>query len=156
MLLGILILSSWCSSLRMVMVFPEEFWVRSFLSLCLNHWGRVKHICVGNLTIIGSGNGLSPGRHRAIIWINAGILLIGPLGTNFSEISIKILTFIHENAFESVVCEMAAILFRPQLKESQVTTHTVLIFLLHSTFLNREYNHSYKFIKRPSRYICLS
>ena len=26
-------------------------------------------------------NGLSPGRHKAIIWTNAGILLIGPLGT---------------------------------------------------------------------------
>ena len=52
----------------------------------LTHWGRVTHICVGNLTIIGSDNGLSPGRRQAIIWTNAGILLIGPLGTNFSEI----------------------------------------------------------------------
>ena len=51
------------------------------------------HICVGKLAIIGSGNGLSPGRRQAIIWINAGILLIGPLGTNISEISIEILTF---------------------------------------------------------------
>ena len=51
------------------------------------------HICVGNLIIIGSDNGLSPDRRQAIIWTNAGILLIGPLGTNFSEISIKILTF---------------------------------------------------------------
>ena len=46
-----------------------------------------------NLTTIGSDNDLSPGRRQAIIWTNAGILLIGPLGTNFSEISIKILTF---------------------------------------------------------------
>ena len=51
------------------------------------------HICVGKLTIIGSDNGLSPGRRQAIIWTNAGILLIGPLGTNFSEISIEIHTF---------------------------------------------------------------
>ena len=44
------------------------------------------------LTIIGSDNGLSPGRRQAIIWTNAGtcILLIGPLGTNFSEILIEI------------------------------------------------------------------
>ena len=27
------------------------------------HWGRVTHICVSDLTIIGSVNGLSPGRH---------------------------------------------------------------------------------------------
>ena len=33
---------------------------------CLTHWGRVTHICVGNLTIIGSDNGLSPGRRQAI------------------------------------------------------------------------------------------
>ena len=51
------------------------------------------HICVSRLTIIGSDNGLSPGRRQAIIWTNAGILLIGPLGTNFSEILIEIYTF---------------------------------------------------------------
>ena len=39
---------------------------------------------------IGSDNGLSPIRRQAIIWNNAGILSIGPLGTNFSEILIKI------------------------------------------------------------------
>ena len=51
------------------------------------------HICVGKITIIGSDNGLSPGRRQAIIRTNAGLLLIGPLGTNFSEILIEILTF---------------------------------------------------------------
>ena len=51
------------------------------------------HICVSNLTIISSDNGLSPGRRQAIIWTNAGILFIGPLGTNLSEILIEILTF---------------------------------------------------------------
>ena len=51
------------------------------------------HIGVGNLTIIGSDNGLSPGRRQAIIWTNAGILLIGPLVTNFSDILIEIYTF---------------------------------------------------------------
>ena len=63
------------------------------LKILLTHWGRVTHICVGNLTIIGSDNGLSPGRRQAIIWTNAGILLIGPLRTNFSEIVIGIQTF---------------------------------------------------------------
>ena len=46
------------------------------------------HICVGNLSNIDSDNGLSSGHRQAIIWINAGILLIGPLGTNFSGILI--------------------------------------------------------------------
>ena len=51
------------------------------------------HICVSKLTIIGSDNGLSPDGRQAIIWTNAGLLLIGPLGTNFSEILIEILKF---------------------------------------------------------------
>ena len=59
----------------------------------LTHWGRATHICVGKLTIIGSDNGLSPGRRQAIIWTNAGILLIEHLVTNFSEIFIGIQTF---------------------------------------------------------------
>ena len=71
------------------------------------------HICVSKLTIIGSDNGLSPGRRQAIIWTNAGILLIRPLGTNSSEILIEICTFSF-NTFENGVCEMASILSRPQ------------------------------------------
>ena len=51
------------------------------------------HICDSKLTIIGSDDGLLPSRHQAIIWTNARILLIQPLGTNFSEILIKIHKF---------------------------------------------------------------
>ena len=36
------------------------------------------HIFISKLTIIGSDNGLAPGRHQAIIWTNAAILLIEP------------------------------------------------------------------------------
>ena len=79
-----------------------------FVSLLLTHWGRVMHICVDKTTIIGSDNGLSPARRQAIIWANAGIMLIQSIGTNFNEI------FIQENAFENIVCKMAAILSRPQ------------------------------------------
>ena len=61
--------------------------------LYLTHWDRATHICVSILTIIGSDNGLSPGRHQAIIWTNGGKLLIGPLGTNFSQIVIWIFHF---------------------------------------------------------------
>ena len=56
----------------------------------LTHWGQMTHICIGSLTTIGSDNGLLPGRCPAIIWTSDGILLIGPLGTNFNEILIKI------------------------------------------------------------------
>ena len=72
------------------------------------------HICVSKLPTIGSDYGLSPGRRQAIIWTNAGIVLIGPLWTNVSEIWIEISNiFIQENAFERVVCEMAVMLSRP-------------------------------------------
>ena len=39
----------------------------------LTHWGRVTHMCFGNLTIFSSDNGLSPSRCQAIIWTNAEI-----------------------------------------------------------------------------------
>ena len=52
----------------------------------LNSLRPSEHICLGEITIIGSGNILSPGRRQAIILNNAGILLIGPLGTNLIEI----------------------------------------------------------------------
>ena len=67
------------------------------------------HICVGKLTNIGSDNGLSPGRRQAIIWTNAGISLIGPLGTNFSEILIGIQTF----SFKKMHLEMSSAKWRP-------------------------------------------
>ena len=51
------------------------------------------HICIGKLSIIGSDNGLLPGRRQAIIWTNGGILLIEHLKTNFSEILIQIHIF---------------------------------------------------------------
>ena len=63
------------------------------MNISLTHWGRVTLICISKLIIIGSDNGLSLGRRQAIIWTNAGIWSMGPLGTNFSEILIEIYTF---------------------------------------------------------------
>ena len=85
----------------------------------LTHWGRATPICVGNLTFIGSDNGLSPGRCQAIIWTNAWILLTGPLWTNFSKILIKIPTFsLKKMHLKVFVCKMAAILSWPQCVNS--------------------------------------
>ena len=56
-------------------------------------WVWVTHICASKTTIISSDNGLSPGWRIAIIWTNAGILLIGPLGTNFNEFCFEIHAF---------------------------------------------------------------
>ena len=77
--------------------------------LSLTHWGRVTHICVSKLTIIGSDNGSSPGRRQAIIWTNDGILLTGPLGTNFSENLIEILTL----SFTKVRLKVSSAKWRP-------------------------------------------
>ena len=56
---------------------------------CLTLWGQVSHICVSNQIIIGSDNSLLLCQRQAIIWTKAGILLIEPSATNFSEILIK-------------------------------------------------------------------
>ena len=81
----------------------------------LTHWGRVTHICVSILTIIGSDNGLSPGRRQAIIWTNAKILLYWTLRNKLQwNLNQNSNIFIKENAFESVVCETVAILSQPQ------------------------------------------
>ena len=69
----------------------------------------MRHICVSKLTIIVSDNGLSPDRRQAIIWTNAGLLLIGPLGTNFSEILMEILTF----SFKKMRLKMSSAKRRP-------------------------------------------
>ena len=55
------------------------------------------YVYVSKLTIIGSDNGMSPDRRQAIIWTNAGILLIPTLGTNFREMLTKILIFSFKN-----------------------------------------------------------
>ena len=67
------------------------------------------HICVSKLAIIASDNGLSPGRRQAIIWTNAGLLLIGTLGTNFSEILCKVHTF----SFKKINLKMSSGKWRP-------------------------------------------
>ena len=75
----------------------------------LTQWGRVTHTCGIKLNIIGSDNGLSPGRRQAITWTNAGILLIWPLGTNFSEMLIEIHTF----SFKKMHLKMSSAKRRP-------------------------------------------
>ena len=105
----------------------------------LTHWGRVTHICIGNLTIIGSDNGLSPDRRQAIIWTNAGLLLIGPLGTNFSEILIEILTF----SFKKMRLKVSSAKRRPFcLGLNVLMKHYIHISAYHSTNYTQTYNHT--------------
>ena len=76
---------------------------------CLTQWNRVMHICISKLTIIGSDNGLLPGLCQAITWTNAGILLIEPLRTKFSEIIIGIPTF----SFKKMRLQISSAKWRP-------------------------------------------
>ena len=80
-------------------------------STALTHLPLVPHLCVSESVSIGSDNGLSPFRRQVTIWTNAGILLIGTLGTNFSEIWIKIQNFSFTKIyFKMSSAKMAAIL----------------------------------------------
>ena len=99
----------------------------------LTHWGRVTHICVGNLTIIGSDNGSSPRRRQAIIWTNAGILLIGPLGTNFSEILIATETF----SFKKMHLKISSAKWRPFCLGLNVLTPIYVPSYIHSNSLDQ-------------------
>ena len=113
------------------------------------HWGRVTHICVSKLTIIGWENGLSPDRHQAIISTNDGVffffffavkdrvltpflvidgvLLIRTLGTNFTEILIEIHTF----SFNKMHLKMSSGKWRPCCLGLSVLTWSRLKVIYH-------------------------
>ena len=99
------------------------------------------HICVGKLTNIGSDNGLSPSRRQAIIWTNAGILLIGPLETNFSEFLIGIQT----SSFTKMHLKMSSAKWRPVCLGLNV--------LSNSSALNRQYTINTLWPRQNGRYI---
>ena len=91
----------------------------AFVVTYLTHWDRVTHICVSKLTSVGSDNGLSPSRRQVIILTNTGILLIGPLGTNFSETLIEI----HIFPFKKMHSKMSSGKCRPFCLGLNVLTH---------------------------------
>ena len=104
----------------------------------LTHWGRVTQMCVGKPIIIGSGNGLSPVRRQAIIWTNAGILLIRPLGIKFSEILIDIRIF----SFKKMCLKLSSAKWRPfclglDVSMCQLQLCTSIYYF--STFLCRQH-----------------
>ena len=75
--------------------------------LWLTHWGRVTHIYVDKLTIIGSDNGLSPEQRQAIIWNQCWNIVNRTLGNKLQwNLNRNSNIFIEENTFENVICEM--------------------------------------------------
>ena len=92
-------------------------------------------VCVNNLTIIGSDNGLAPGGCQAIIWTNAGVLLTGLLGTNFSGILIEV----HIFSSKKMHLKMLAGKWRPFCLGLNVLT----VFMLNSLEYANLYFHSH-------------
>ena len=68
----------------------DFFWIAAW---SFTHWGQVTHICVSKLAIIGSDDGFSPGRRRAIFWTSTDLLLIGILETIWMEFKSKCINF---------------------------------------------------------------
>ena len=137
--------SHWCPGVKA----PGHQYPQCWLNIHwigLTHWGRVMHICVGNLTNIGSDNGLSPGRCQAIIWSrdrsNAGILLLGLVGTNFSETWIQIQIF----SLKKIRLTMSSAKYQPFCVSLNVLTNwrrDKMATILQTMFLNtlREWKH---------------
>ena len=92
-----------------------EYWEYEYQVPVPQPWCRQS-----NVTIIGS-DGLLPGPHQAIIWTNAGILLTWPLGTNFSEIIIKIHTF----SFKKIHLNVSSAKWRPFCLGLSVLTKSI-------------------------------
>ena len=72
------------SHIHFLRVFTRVHHINSFIS----HKCHI-HVSV-NWINIASGNGFWPVQRQAITWTNADLLSIGPLGTNFGEVQIKI------------------------------------------------------------------
>ena len=93
------------------------------------------HICISNVTTIGSDNGLSLGRRQAIIWANTGILLNASSGTNFHEVLIEIHTF----SFKKIYFKMSSGEWRPSClglnASSQHTDFLMFYYLKKQLFL---------------------
>ena len=138
-------ISSYCAF--PVHTYPPVFLLTTVPVDLLTHWRRVTHICVSKLTIIASDSGLSPGRRQAIIWTSAGILLIGSLGTKFSETLIGIQT----SSFMKMQLKMSSAKWRPFCPGLNVLTLNIARPVDILTFIGR----------RPSvattlivRYVC--
>ena len=101
-------------------------------------------MCVGNLTIIGSGNGLSaPNRYLNQCW---NIVYWTPRNKLQWNVNLNSYILSQDNPFENVVWNMVAILSRPQCVNCSV--YTTYLHLLHSDSVIAEQKQTrmYKFL----------
>ena len=90
------------------------------LSGILSHWGRLKHICPDNFNhhwfryrLVACGVKPLPKPMLKYCWLE-------PQKQTSGKCS-QCIIFIQENAYENVICEMAAILYQPQCVNIFVT-----------------------------------
>ena len=93
-------------------LYPWGKYLRYRISLQLQEYftvikGWVTQLCISELIIIGSDNGLVPGRHQVFIWTNDRILSIWPLGI------IEILIEIHTFSFQKIHLQISSAKCRP-------------------------------------------
>ena len=136
MLNGLIIVShlvpkAWSEVITVIAVTESNAWLIHRLvytgqpvhSTRLTRWGRVKHICVCNLTIIGSENGpvawSAPGHYLNQWWNIVNWTNRNKLQWNFNQ---NHNIFIQENAFENVVWKTAAILSRLQCVKGDIAS----------------------------------
>ena len=112
-------------------------WETSLQSNAVSHWlganlqSTLIYVSV-KYGIIGSDNGLLPSWHQAIIWSIAGILLIVPLGINFSEISNEI----HRFSFKKMGWNDLTLILVLHLNQSDCS----LIWIKFECLPNQDYN----------------
>ena len=120
--------------------------------MSLSHCSQVTHICVGNLTIIDSDNGLTPSRRKAIIWTNAGILWITPVGTKFNEILMEIHTF----SFKKMHLKGSSAKWRPFCLGLNVLSNTACSTAM--TMISHESYHEHMkeapYLTHPKEKVC--
>ena len=90
-----------------------------------------------NWVSIGSDNGLSPVWCQAITWTNAVLLSIRLLGTNFSEILIKIQNF----TFRKMHLKVSSAKWRPSCPEELIPVILCAVYHLTSDFSAQKSSH---------------
>ena len=81
----------WFVTISNLFIIASESLLACLGAIQWSHWARVTHICVSEITSIGSDNCLSP--DQAIIWIDDEIFLRWPLETSFRKNVIEVHTF---------------------------------------------------------------
>ena len=120
---------------------PPWLWEQTPSETVSTHWGRVTHLCIIELNIIGSDNGWSPGQCQTIIWTNAGVLSIEPLRTNFSEILIKVHTF----SFKKMRLKVSAAKWQPFWLGLNVLSYTIWLITVSYVHHILQFFHQVKF-----------